>query len=81
MGVLLKFAPQLLDAVNEDRTTPLMFAVMFDRRDATNMLLQAGADVRAKNRNNDTVFDYARSNGHNKMLEILNQHPQVSGIF
>ena len=77
--VLLKFAPLLLDAGNDYDATPLIYAVMHDKRDAAKMLLRAGADVRAKNNNGFTVFDYARDN--EEMLEILKQHQQVSGKF
>ena len=79
MSVLLRFAPHLVDAVNVFNNTPLMMAVLYDSRDAVKMLLRAGADVRTKDKNGRTVFYYA----HNKkeMLEILEQHQQVSGIF
>ena len=83
--VLLRFAPHLLDAVsgNNDlyNQTPLMGAVLNDNRDAAKMLLRAGADVRTKDSDGDTVFDIARNEGHEEMLEILEQHQQVSGIF
>ena len=79
--VLLRFAPHLLDAVDEDNDTPLMMAVMNDRRDAVKMLLRAGADVRKKDDNGSTVFDFAHGDNRKEMLEILKQHQQVSGIF
>ena len=79
--VLLRIAPHLLDAVDVSNYTPLMLAVMFDRRDAAKMLLRAGADVRTKDKWNSTVFDYAREYNKKEMLEILEQHQQVSGIF
>ena len=79
--MLLRFAPHLLDAVAEHNYTPLplMVAVQFYNRDAMNMLLRAGADVRAKDDDYRTVFDYARYN--EEILEILKQHQHVSGIF
>ena len=76
--VLLRFTPHHLNAVDCNNETPLMFAVRFDNRDAAKTLLRAGADVRAKNKDDDTVFDL---DGNEGMLEILNQHQQVSGIF
>ena len=79
--MLLRFAPHLLDAVDEDNDTPLMRAVWNNSRDAVKMLLRAGADVRKKNCNGDTVFDIAREWDNKEMLEILEQHQQVSGIF
>ena len=79
MSVLLSFAPHLLDAVNVYNYTPLMFAVELDSRDAAKMLVRAGADVRIKEKNGSTVFDMARNK--KEMLEILEQHQQVSGIF
>ena len=81
LRVLLRFAPHLLDAVNEYNNTPLMYAVMFDRRDVVKMLLRAGADVRMKNKYGHTVFDLARRYNKKEMLKILEQHRQVSGIF
>ena len=78
--VLLRFTPHLLDAVEDVLNyTPLMMAVLNDRRDVAKILLRAGADVRKKNINGRTVFDIARDN--KVMLEILEQHQQVSGIF
>ena len=81
MRVLLRFAPHLLDDFNGDDHTPLMWAVICDKRDAAKMLLRAGADVRTKNVRGHTVFDYARKFNYKEMLEILEQHQQVSGIF
>ena len=81
ISVLLRFAPHLLDAVDVFNKTPLMLAVLFDSRDAAKMLLRVGADVRTKNINGLTVFDIARDNNKKEMLEILDQHQQVSGIF
>ena len=79
MSVLLRLAPHLVDAVSVVNMTPLMRAVNWDNRDAAKMLLRAGADVRKKDNRGRTVFDLARNN--EEMLEILNQHQQVSGIF
>ena len=79
--MLLRFAPHLVDAVDWYKQTPLMRAVVRDRRDVAKMLLRAGADVRKKHRNGDTVFDMARIEGFEEMMKILNQHQQVSGIF
>ena len=76
---LLRFAPHLVDVIDNINNTPLMYAVMFDKRDAAKMLVRAGADVRPKNKRDRTVFDMARDN--KKMLKILKQHQQVSGIF
>ena len=77
--VLLRIAPHHLDAVDVFNDTPLMNAVYGDNIDAANMLVRAGADVRTRNDDGDTAFDYA---GYNEeMMEILNQHQQVSGIF
>ena len=81
VSVLLRFAPHLLDAVNVVNRTPLMYAVMNDRRDAAKMLLRAGADVRKKDDGGYTVFDHARILDDEEMMKILKQHQQVSGIF
>ena len=80
LSVLLRFAPHLVNAVTKHNYTPLMHAVMNDSRDAAKMLLQAGADVWMKE-GSSTVFDQARVNNYKEMLEILEQHQQVSGIF
>ena len=79
MRVLLRFAPHLVDAVHVHNWTPLMKAVYGDKRDTAKMLLRAGADVRIEDNYGNTVFDWAR--GKKEMLEILEQHQQVSGIF
>ena len=78
--VLLRYAPHLLDAVDDvDKETPLLYAVLYDKRDIEKMLPRAGADVRSKIKYDNTVFDYARND--EEVLEILNQHQQVSGIL
>ena len=79
LSVLLRFAPHLLDVVDDINETLLMNAVKYDKRDVAKMLLRAGADVRKMNNYGRTVFDVARNN--KEMLEILEQHQQVSGIF
>ena len=81
LSVLLRFAPHLVDAVNVFNYTPLREAVYRDERDVVKILLRAGADVRKKMSNGDTVFDYARGFNYKEILEILEQHQQVSGIF
>ena len=75
LRVLLRFAPHLVDAVDDANETPLMWAVLYDSRDAAKILVRAGADVRVKNKWDRTVFDDAR--GNKDMLEILEQHQQV----
>ena len=79
--VLLRFAPHLVDAVNVYNATPLMYAVRYDSRDAAKVLLRAGADVRKEDNNGRTVFDFARMFNYEEMLELLEQHQQVSGTF
>ena len=81
LSVLLRFAPHLVDDITLYIDTPLMWAVCEDRRDAAKMLLRAGADVWKEDEDGNTVFGYAREYNREKMLEILEQHQQVSGIF
>ena len=76
--VLLRFAPHLLNAVSDSNDTPVLRAVYRDRIDATKILLQAGADIRTKNKYNATVFDWAIVNDNKEMMEILKHHQQVS---
>ena len=52
-----------------------MMAVMKDKIDAVEMLLQAGADIRKKNKYGRTAFDRGRNN--KEMLEIFKQQQQV----
>ena len=77
----MRFAPHLLDAVDETNYTPLMDAVSTDSIDAAKILLRTGADVRKKNKFGWTVFDEAHIRNKKEMLQILNQHQQVRGIF
>ena len=58
-----------------------MNAVGRNKRDAAKMLLRAGADVRMRNNDGETVFDIARECDMKQMLEVLKHHQQVSGIF
>ena len=73
--VLLRFAPHLVDAVNENNETPLVWAMRWDSRDVVKMLVRAGADVRTEDDDGYTVFDDALDE---EMLEILEQHQQVT---
>ena len=76
LRVLLRFAPHLVDAVDADNYTSLLYAVMHDKRDVVKRLLRAGADVRKKDLDR-TMFDWVRLFKRKEMLEILKQYQQV----
>ena len=76
--VLLRFAPHLLEAVDDDNETPLVHAVGHNSVGGAEMLLGEGADVRAEDKFGCTVFDIARSNYNEVMLDMLYK---VSRIF
>jgi len=60
-----------INAANEDGDTPLHYAAVFRRTDATWLLLGAGADVAATNADGDTPLDDATAHKATKVAAIL----------
>ncbi|KIL53321.1 hypothetical protein KP77_02970 [Jeotgalibacillus alimentarius] len=59
---------------NENGWTPLMFAVDYGFKEATETLLSLGADVDIKNSNGETVADIAANYDNEEINVLLNQY-------
>jgi ankyrin repeat protein len=62
-----------LDVGIEDETA-LHEACLLGRAAAAEVLIAHGADVNAKNKNGKTPMDYAKSQGHEEVIELLRKH-------
>ena len=54
-----------------NNNTPLIHAAMVNSPDAVLMLIEAGADIYARNRSGKTAMDIAREKNHNEIIEIF----------
>ncbi len=60
-----------MNARDKDGVTPLMWAALLNQNpEITKILLDAGADGKAKSNVGKTAFDYAEGNEHIKDTEI-----------
>jgi ankyrin repeat protein len=76
--VLLLSAEQDLDinAVDQDRNTPLHYAVMNNNLQIVDILLQATADPFIKNNKGEDPLSLANSTGNKEIVELLNEARQ-----
>ncbi|HEY4029413.1 MAG TPA: ankyrin repeat domain-containing protein [Caulobacteraceae bacterium] len=75
LQVLLKEDPSLIGTRDYlYRRTPLHFAAEHGHRPAAELLLAAGADVAARDKNGDTPLDRAEAMGHQDLAELLRRH-------
>ncbi|XP_065907327.1 probable serine/threonine-protein kinase DDB_G0271682 [Dysidea avara] len=56
--------------------TPLHYAANYNHYDVCLVLLQHGASVEMKNKDNKTLLDIAKTNGHHKVVQLLESYPQ-----
>lgn len=71
-------------STKETGLTPLMWAVQSDSSELVKLLIEAGADAVAKDRNGRTALDYAKAKGNSDMVGLLSPlttsaAPQVPG--
>ena len=71
VGKLIKAHPELFDVMTEDGWTPLHWAAFHGRKGLVELLLSKGADVNAKNNNNETPIYLATNCGHKDVAELL----------
>ncbi|MCQ2371308.1 MAG: ankyrin repeat domain-containing protein [Akkermansia sp.] len=71
MQLLLKSCRESLDAVNAKGETPLMLALRMHREDIARALVNAGADIRATDREGLNTLDIARSEKMHGMVKLL----------
>ena len=62
---------KLLEAVNDEKETPLLVAVTSGRLDMVGTLISAGADVEANNREGNTSLCWAAISGHLETCKAL----------
>lgn len=55
-------------------TTPLIAAAKSGQMDACKWLLEHGADINAEDQRGKTALDWAKTNGHAKVGEVLRKH-------
>ncbi|GAX75624.1 hypothetical protein CEUSTIGMA_g3068.t1 [Chlamydomonas eustigma] len=71
---LLKDEPSNLNMRNKDGWTPLIAAAYCGELDMVNLLIKAGADVKAACRDGDTALHYAAAQGHGDIICALAKH-------
>jgi ankyrin repeat protein len=55
----------------ESEQTPLHYAASFDRPDAVEALLKAGADTKRRDRKGRTALDLAKAENHDRIVKLL----------
>src|SRR5262249_42771407 len=61
-----------INAADNKGRTPLMYAVIFERRVAVDLLLKRGADINAKDHDGLSALDWAQKTGNEEILRLLN---------
>ena len=54
--------------------TPLHWAASYGHKDVAGVLIEAGADVNAKDKENKTPLAFAVGKDHKELVELLKQH-------
>ena len=62
-----------VDAESPNKSTPLMLAAQYGSRDMLVTLLNAGADIEARNQQNLTAIDFARRSEREFLVELLEE--------
>jgi ankyrin repeat protein len=60
-----------LDNNDEEGNTALILACMYGNIEIAQTLINHGADINRANKSHKTALDYARENGHTKIVELL----------
>ncbi len=71
---LLQANPKLVGAVSDQGWPLLMIACQHGSQPIVELLLNAGADVNAKNYSGEVALDYAALHGHKEIVQILLDH-------
>jgi cytohesin len=69
-GLLIK-GGAFLEIENEEQSTPLHFAVLYNSKDSVEVLLQNGANVNARGKNCCTPLHLSVINGNREIVELL----------
>lgn len=70
-GLILKKNKSLLNKTNKLGETALMQSVRFGNNDSVKMLLKAGADTQAKNKEGLSALDIAKKSGNEEAVKLL----------
>jgi ankyrin repeat protein len=71
---LLHRAGANIDEPDLTKTTPLIGCAKGGKFEAIQWLLEHGADINATDDRGKTAIDWARANGHGKVVEMLQEH-------
>jgi ankyrin repeat protein len=71
LTLLLEHGADINVAAIDTGTTPLMFAAAYGDREVISLLLGAGADPLARDRQGRTAYDFAQMRGRDKAAELL----------
>jgi len=67
-------AKAVVDALNKNKATPLHLCAMWGHKDASKVLLAAGADVNKSNGKGRDAVEVAARNGHKELAKLLADH-------
>lgn len=73
-----------VDCVDDEFNTPLMHSVVRNENASAKLLVARGADVRAKNRRNETAFSVACMMGNEEMARLLldkGASPEIIDVY
>lgn len=73
VGLLLEEGADPDATDNGERWTPLMFAAAGGHADVVQTLLDHGADTELTDEDGETARDFARSNGHSEVAQLLEE--------
>jgi len=72
--VLIEAGAQLDHTDQAEGFTAIMFAASEGQTEVVKILLEAGADPSIKDKDGDAALDFARNNGHQQIVDILNKN-------
>ena len=60
-----------VNAADNKGRTPLMYAAIFERPSAVNLLLKRGANINARDQNGQSALDWAKKSGNEEIIRML----------
>lgn len=71
LDTLFKMVPGIIEKKNKYGSTPLHYATWFGQLQSVNYLVQHGADLRTKDKDDKTLLHAASSNGHLDLVKFF----------